>query len=378
MREYRGFNWGAGLYLIIYHIALALIVPWYLMHYTVSAGVFWWTFGLMICCGLAITGGYHRYFAHTTYKANRVVELFLLFFGTMSGQSSVFRWSYDHRLHHAYLDTDRDPYSITRGFWHAHMGWLFEKPTQIDYKVISDLTRDPVLHFQHKYYDVLLVLSNALVWLVAGYACNDYVGTFIFVWWFRQFLHHHFTWFINSLAHTWGARTFSKELTAVDNYMISLVTFGEGYHNYHHAFANDYRNGIRWYHFDPTKWFVWTLSKIGLTHHLKRVTSHHIQKRIVQERREELLDWIKRRITTGREALEEKVRAMSDELLAKQQAFNEAVETYRAQRKQRVSKAKLKQLREEIKVRKKSLKENWRAWKQLCRHVRRPGAPLPA
>ena len=201
----------------------------------------------------------------------------------MSCQGSVLRWAFDHRNHHAFVDTDDDPYSIKKGFWYAHFLWLMVNPKPIEPKTVPDLMRNKMVAFQHRYYPYLMVLSNALVFLFCGWMLNDFWGAFFLVTWMRIFLLHHFTWFINSLAHTWGDKPFCQEQSAVNNFIISLLTFGEGYHNFHHTFANDYRNGIRWYHFDPTKWMIWTLAKLRLASDLKRMDAYTIKKRMVIE-----------------------------------------------------------------------------------------------
>jgi stearoyl-CoA desaturase (delta-9 desaturase) len=225
---------------------------------------------LIYLTGLGVTMGYHRLYSHNAYKINPVVETIVLFFGTMGTQGSVLRWSFDHRYHHAFVDTDKDPYSIKKGFWYAHFLWLLEKPKPIENKIVADLLKNPLLRFQHRFYGLLMFGINLLVTLFFGWYYNDYLGAFLFVWIVRMFFLHHFTWFINSLAHTWGDRPFCESLSAVDNYLISLLTWGEGYHNYHHTFGYDYRNGVRWYHYDPTKWLIWTLSKLGLATRLKK------------------------------------------------------------------------------------------------------------
>lgn len=247
------------------------------------------SFILFFITGISVTAGYHRSYSHNAYKLNnKVAEVCLLFLATMAGQGSAIRWSFEHRHHHAYVDTDRDPYSIKKGFWFAHILWLFRKQDPVDPKVVSDLFKSPLLAFQHKYYPWLFFGTNAFVFAVTGWVFGDFLGAFVLSWWARLFFSHHTTWCINSLAHFWGSQSFSKELSAVDNYVLSIITFGEGYHNYHHTFANDYRNGIRWYHFDPTKWLIWTLSKLGMAQNLRKVSPERIQERIDRERNENL------------------------------------------------------------------------------------------
>ncbi|MDB6080903.1 MAG: putative fatty-acid desaturase, partial [Chlamydiia bacterium] len=270
-----GFNKKTGIFIITYHILLVIAWFFYFSLCTSSLGVIISSIVLFFLTGLSITGGYHRYYSHSTYKTNYAVEAVLLFFGSMAAQASALRWSFEHRLHHAYVDTDNDPYSVKRGFWYAHILWLFKKPAPIDKKVVPDLFKNPLVMFQHNHYLACMLTSNVIAFVTVGYFFNDWLGAFVLAWWTRLFCLHHSTWFINSLAHYWGAQSFNREQTAVDNYIISFLTFGEGYHNYHHTFANDYRNGIRWYHFDPTKWLIWGLHAVGLAHSLKRVNNYH-------------------------------------------------------------------------------------------------------
>jgi stearoyl-CoA desaturase (delta-9 desaturase) len=221
------------------------------------------------------------------------VEAVILFLGAMAGQGSALRWSFEHRLHHAHVDTDDDPYTIKKGFWYAHFLWILEEPRKIQERVVSDLIKNKLVMFQDRYYPYLMVLTNMFVFFAVGALLNDYLGAFFIAVMTRMFFLYHFTWFINSLAHTWGDKPFSQEQSAVDNYILSLLTFGEGYHNYHHTFANDYRNGVRWFHFDPTKWLIWTLNKLGLAHGLKRMSAYTIKKKMVLEHKSLLIDQIK-------------------------------------------------------------------------------------
>jgi stearoyl-CoA desaturase (Delta-9 desaturase) len=365
----RQFNWGPGLFIIVYHLLLLVGIPLYSMFYSIPWGLVWVSMALMYITGLSVTVGYHRLYAHTTYKTRPVVEAVLMFFGTMATQGSALRWSFDHRCHHAFVDTDRDPYSISKGFWYAHFMWLFEKPQEIDSKVVADLNRKPLLVFQHRYYGILVMALNILAFLVLGWAFNDYLGAFLFGWLGRMFVLHHLTWFINSLAHTWGARTFCKELSAVDNYVIALLTFGEGYHNYHHTFANDYRNGIRWFHFDPTKWIIWTLSKCGLTTQLKRVQSVQIEERILSEHRAILLEKVAEKMPSQIQEWEKKISTVIDGIVEKLREVKQVKETYAALKKKKESRDALREIKSRMRLLKKSLREGSREWTSLAQHL---------
>lgn len=368
MEKIREISWGPGLFLIIYQTILITSLPFYFWNASLHWSTFVTAFVLLYLTGLSITGGYHRYFSHKSYKTNSAVEFFLLFFGSMAGQGSALRWCYDHRIHHAYVDTDKDPYSIKKGFWYAHFLWIFDRQSPIDPKVVGDLMRKPMILFQHEHYAKCMFFSNILVFAFTGWLCSDYLGAFVIGWWLRFFLLHHFTWFINSLAHTWGDKPFCQEQTAVNNFVISLLTFGEGYHNFHHVYANDYRNGVKWYHFDPTKWLIWTLNKCGLAYELKRVDSLTINKRMVLERKNLLMQRLKNICDEKKAELESTINALSDQLIAHIANFNDLCDQYRALKNSGEMSRKLKK---EMRLLKRRLHADRRIWSDMSRYVMR-------
>lgn len=275
--EKKVFDWTAFLFIVTYHVLLLVLVPIYLINKTPGTGIIIATVALFIITGLSVTAGYHRLYSHRSYKLNKFLEFFMIGAGSLAIVSSVLKWSHDHRLHHKYVDTDRDPYNIKEGFWHAHMLWIFYKKTKPwSTKNVKDLLKNPLVVFQHKHYAFLIVTSNVIVTLFLAYICNDFFGAVVFTFLLRLFVTHHCMYFINSLAHFWGSKPYSTEHTPVNNWLIAFVTFGEGYHNYHHSFAYDYRNGVKWYQFDPTKMLIWTLSKFGLASELKRAEQYQI------------------------------------------------------------------------------------------------------
>lgn len=365
--ENRKIEWPVSIYIIGYHLALLIGLPFYFKHHSPQG----WLYGvaaiLMYITGLAVTVGYHRLYSHSTFKTNKYVEAVILFFASMATQGSALKWSCDHRRHHAFVDTERDPYSIKKGFMHAHMFWLFRKTEPIDQKVVADLWRNKLVMFQHKYYGTLMILTNGLMTLFMGYLFNDYLGAIVVTWGIRLFFLHHFTWFINSLAHTWGSQSFSQEHTAVDNYLISLVTFGEGYHNYHHTFANDYRNGIKWYHFDPTKWIIWTLSKLHLATGLRTISDYRIREKMVLETKEELTLKLKTLWSDNKKALEEKITHLADDLLEKIGEMKVLANEYHTSKKEEHCKTQLKALRQKLRTLEKNLNDEWNSWKKFSR-----------
>jgi stearoyl-CoA desaturase (delta-9 desaturase) len=261
-----------------------ILVPWYgLTHGFTTAD---WIVAVLFTFlnGLGITAGYHRLWAHKTYEAHGSVRLFLLVFGTMALQNSAFVWCSGHRRHHLNVDdVDEDPYSARRGFWFSHIGWMLrEYPSgRPDFTNIPDLKRDPMLAFQHRYYLQLLLLANFGLPLLAGLIFHDVLGMMLLAGVARLVWSHHVTFFINSLAHMWGTRPYTEENSARDNPVLAVFTYGEGYHNFHHIFAHDYRNGVRWWQWDPTKWFISALSVVGLTRRLKRTPTFQIQRALL-------------------------------------------------------------------------------------------------
>lgn len=371
MEKEKQINWGPVIFLVTYQAILVALLPFYFYYNTPALGTVITTIVLLYATGLSITAGYHRFYSHRTYKTNRFVEAMLLFFGSMAVQGSALRWSFDHRIHHANVDTDADPYSIKKGFWYAHCLWIWEKPRELESKIVSDLLKNKWVMFQHNHYKISMIASNAFVVLLFGWLFNDFLGAFALVCGLRMFLLHHFTWFINSLAHMWGEKPFCQEQSAVDNYFLSILTFGEGYHNYHHTFANDYRNGIRWFHFDPTKWLIWTLNKLGLAHGLKKMDSVTIEKRMVIESKIVLLERITKTCSAKKEELEKTVHEMADQIVAKIAEFNKLKEEY-LQKKQEASRYEIvKQLRVEIKNLKRSLRHDWHDWIVLSKNIMR-------
>ncbi len=367
-------DWVVTLFIFGYHLLLIAGLPFYLMHYSVSWQMWVTSFVLLYGAGMCVTAGYHRLYSHSTYKTNRWVEVFLLFFASLATQGSALKWSYDHRRHHAFVDTDEDPYSINKGFWFAHILWLFHKTKPIEKKVVADLYRNPLVMFQHKHFALCMLVSNLIVTLAIGYVLNDYFGAFVISWLVRLFFLHHFTWFINSLAHTWGNQSFSKEHSAMDNYTVCLVTFGEGYHNYHHTFAGDYRNGIKWYHFDPTKWMIWTLYKLGLASNLKRTSPVQIREKMILEGKEEISNKLKDFWVENKAHLEASVEKISTEILDKVSRFQELSVQYRDVKKQKIKDLTqdpdlINKMKYEIKSLHRSIKEDWKSWKKLSKNI---------
>ena len=262
-------------------LAAVTLVPWYGFVHGFDA--FEWAIMTVVFMfnGTAITAGYHRLWAHKSYKAHWSLRLWFALWGAMAVQNSVLHWASGHRRHHTHVDDyDEDPYSASRGFWFSHIGWMLRSYDEKadDFSGVKDLQKDPIVTWQHKYYVPLVLLMNIGVPALIGWLHGDIVASLLLSGVLRLALCHHFTFFINSLAHIWGRRPYTDRNTARDNDLLALFTWGEGYHNFHHIFASDYRNGVRWWQYDPTKWLIFLAEKIKLASGLKRVSDFRIAK----------------------------------------------------------------------------------------------------
>jgi stearoyl-CoA desaturase (delta-9 desaturase) len=274
-------NWLAAIVLTATPIAALILLPWHAIHFDFSTAA-WVSFVVLLWCnGLSITGGYHRLWAHRTYEAHWSLKIFYMLFGAMAIQNSILVWASGHRTHHRHVDhVDLDPYSAKRGFFFSHIGWMLRRyeSGEPNFSNANDLLNDKIVMFQHNYYIPLILAMNIGLPLALGWMVGDVWGVLLLGGLLRLVISHHVTFFINSLAHMWGTRPYTDENTARDNPALALLTYGEGYHNYHHIFQYDYRNGVKWWQFDPTKWLILSLSWIGITRNLKRCSNFAIQK----------------------------------------------------------------------------------------------------
>jgi stearoyl-CoA desaturase (delta-9 desaturase) len=266
-------NWSVTAVLGLTFLIAVTAVPWYGIVHGYNAWS-WMFFGIfLVLNGIGIGSGYHRLWSHRSYDAHPALKWFLAVVGGMSLQNSILVWSARHRIHHRDVDdNDKDPYSIGRGFWFAHIGWMLKDyPSgEVDLSVVPDLQKDPVVAWQHRWYWSLVLVTNLGVPLLLGWLTGDMLGMFLLAGVARLVLNHHVTFFINSLAHMWGRQPYTDENSARDQHFLALITYGEGYHNYHHLFQNDYRCGIRWWHLDINKWFISTCALLGLVKNRKR------------------------------------------------------------------------------------------------------------
>ncbi|WP_306590957.1 fatty acid desaturase [Geothrix sp. 21YS21S-4] len=299
-------------------LALALgLVPWRL----VVAGLRWSEvlvfLAMTMAVGTAISGGYHRLFSHRAYRASWPVRFLFLCFGAAAFENSALKWSSDHRVHHRHVDTDGDPYSIGKGFWYAHWTWAMEAK-DLPLAGVADLEKDPLVRWQHRHFFLIGAVVAALPPLIVGLATGNVLGQLVFGVLLRIVATHHTTFFINSAAHRFGSRPYTDANTARDNWFLAPLTYGEGYHNFHHLWQWDYRNGALWYQWDSTKWLLNVLAWFGLVGGFRRVSRAamtrarlHMEEKRLRERLASASP-LHDRLATARHQLETALAALHD------------------------------------------------------------------
>lgn len=246
-----------------------------------------WAFVTIYTSGFGITAGVHRLWSHKAYKAKWPLRLFLVFLFTITGQKDVYTWALDHRVHHKYSETDADPHDVRRGFFFAHVGWLFMTPhpevvakrKAVD---MSDLEADPIIMWQKRWYIPLFVLLT--IALPVGIPCYFWSESLWISFWvnfnFRFCINLNIAFCVNSVAHTWGQKPYDKNISPVENIAVSIASLGEGYHNYHHVFPWDYKTSeLGNYPFNLTTGFIDAFARIGWAYDLKYVSPSMIRRR---------------------------------------------------------------------------------------------------
>ncbi|MGJ8697382.1 MAG: fatty acid desaturase [Verrucomicrobiaceae bacterium] len=275
-------NWVNTSFLFVITTVGIIAAPIFLFfNFSEVSPLMWGMFAFyMIATGLSITLGYHRLFSHLSFKAKWPVRLATLVFGACAFENSVIHWASDHRRHHKHVDEDEDPYDISKGFFWAHIGWiLFKLDAEQPIDNVKDLRRDVLVRLQDRFYVLVAFVVGLILPAAIGYIEGGAIGAwagFLVVGALRVVLVQQCTFFINSLCHMIGDQPYSTRCSARDSWIMALVTYGEGYHNYHHEFQHDYRNGVKVWNFDPTKWSIIALEKMGLVSDLRRVPTNKI------------------------------------------------------------------------------------------------------
>ncbi|CAG8551115.1 20909_t:CDS:2, partial [Dentiscutata erythropus] len=293
---YKHVNWIHAVLLL----STPLIALYGLLFIEIQRKTVIWAVFYYYITGLGITAGHHRLWAHRAYKVSRPFEIFLILACSGAVEGSIRWWCKGHRAHHRWTDTDADPYNANKGLLYSHIGWMLLKqnPNRVGRADISDLNADPLIMFQHKNYWIFALFMGFLFpTMVAGFGWGDWRGGFFFAAVLRLVFVHHATFCVNSLAHYLGDTPFDDRRTPRDHFITALLSLGEGYHNFHHEFPMDYRNAIKFYQYDPTKWLIRFLSYFGVAHHLKKFPENEINKSMIIMKQKKLdreklkLDW---------------------------------------------------------------------------------------
>jgi len=244
-------------------------LPFYGVHVAAVVGVallgFSWK-GLALAVALyyvrmfGVTGGYHRYFSHRTYRTSRAFQFFLAVLAQSSLQKGALWWAAHHRVHHKFSDGPEDPHSFReKGLWYSHVGWILSRDTEeTDYKQIPDLARYPELRWLNKYHVVPGVALAVGLFLVGSWPALvwGFLVSTVALW--------HGTFTINSLSHWWGKRRYETTDDSKNNPVLAIVTMGEGWHNNHHYYARSCRQGFFWWEIDLTYYVLKALSFVGI------------------------------------------------------------------------------------------------------------------
>jgi stearoyl-CoA desaturase (delta-9 desaturase) len=309
-----------------------------------------------------ISAGYHRLFSHRAYQAHPVLRFLLLFFGAGTFQNSVLAWAADHRTHHARTDTDRDPYNARRGFWFSHIGWVLLKDDPDNVRAsVRDLERDPLVAWQHRYYGWIGLVSGVALPVLLGFWFGDPWGGFIVGGAVRIFLVDHATFSINSVAHMIGAQPYSDRSSARDSLITALVSMGEGYHNFHHTFPADYRNGVQPHQFDPTKWTLRALAAVGVVRNLRRTPQPAI---VLARLRMDEKRLQARGVPPAAQERLHQLRAAIDQAVARWHSLVTQYEAARAEATHQAREA-LTSLHAEVRAAGRDLQEAYARWKRV-------------
>ncbi|PWA65178.1 fatty acid desaturase family protein [Artemisia annua] len=274
---FRGRKWNiedvkTAIWVIFVHF-LTLFAP-----FTFTWGAFWAAFvGYVLCGMLGVTLSYHRNLAHHSLKLPKWLEYTFAYLGVQAAQRDPILWVSIHRSHHQYVESDKDPHSPTYGFWFSHIGWLFDSGYIVDMckerKNVEDLKSQPFYRFIRKTYLWHIIAFAAVVQALGGF---PYLVWVVGV---RITFTYHLTFLVNSACHIWGNQAWNTGDLSKNNIWVALLTFGEGWHNNHHAFEYSARFGLEWWQIDLCWWFILFLEAMGLATNVKLPTTTHKLKR---------------------------------------------------------------------------------------------------
>jgi stearoyl-CoA desaturase (delta-9 desaturase) len=226
---------------------------------------------------VGITVGFHRLFTHRSFKTPKPVVAILAILGSMAVEGPLLQWVGAHRRHHQHSDQEEDPHSphihgsgiwsMARGLYHAHVGWLFRTSAHSTARYTGDLRKDRLLRWISRLFPLWVVIGLLIPAILGGLLTMSWMGVLLgFIWGglVRVFLVHHVTWSINSVCHIWGSRPYDCHDESRNNAIFGVLALGEGWHNNHHAFPTSARHGLRWWQIDVSYMIIWAMSKVGL------------------------------------------------------------------------------------------------------------------
>ena len=272
--ELEPLNWSTVIGVAVFHV-LAIAALFTFSWANLAAGLFfWWLAG-----SLGIGVGYHRLLTHRGFKVPKWLEYTLSIFGTLAVQSGPLSWVTTHRIHHAFTETDKDPHSPRNGTYWAHMGWIFRGTAQVQPKAVMqrycpDFANDRFHQILDRYYWVSSLVVAVILFAIGGLSMVLW-GVFL-----KTVVGWHFTWLVNSATHLWGSRRFETRDDSRNNALIAAVTWGEGWHNNHHAHPRSAKHGLAWYEIDLNWIQIRLLEMVGLA---KDVFAYSDKKKTVEE-----------------------------------------------------------------------------------------------
>ena len=257
-RESQRLNWPTTIVMALFHLgAIAALFTFNWRAFAVALFLYW------VATGLGISMGYHRLLTHRSYKVPVALEYFFAACGTLTLEGGPISWVATHRVHHQKSDQPGDPHSPRDGAWWAHVGWILlgeanHNNTRLMSKYAPDLAKHRFYVWLNDYHWVPLAILGALLLSMGGIS--------LFLWGIvvRVVFGLHTTWLVNSATHMWGRRRFNTRDDSRNNWWVALLTFGEGWHNNHHAHPTSARHGLAWYEFDPSWILLKALKRLGI------------------------------------------------------------------------------------------------------------------
>lgn len=263
-------NWTTASFMIIFHIGAVAALFMFSWKALVVSLLLWWVSG-----SLGIGMGFHRLLTHRGYKTPKAVEYFLTFCGTLGLEGGAINWVVTHRIHHAHTDATGDPHTPRDGRWWAHMGWILRGTAQqheasVMQRYAPDLTKDPVHVWLNRLYFVPLILLGVALLALGGWSVLMW-GIFL-----RVTVGLHATWLVNSATHLWGTRRFATHDDSTNSWWVALLSFGEGWHNNHHAYPRAAKHGLTWYEIDINWYGISALKLLGLAKGIRLISKEQI------------------------------------------------------------------------------------------------------